>query len=86
MNLFYASAILMAIAAVSVFARIAIRKRRERIEEEQYEAFVQSMVPFCHCEFDCPCESVLCGAMCDEKKYADDDDFYDEREDENRDF
>lgn len=34
----------------------------------EYQAFVESMVKYCRCEFDRPCEGVLCGGLCDEKK------------------
>lgn len=71
MNLLYASTILLTIAAVAVLARIAIKNRSKRIEEEEYQKFIESCVPDCHCEYDCPCDGVLAGGLCDEKRELD---------------
>lgn len=35
-------------------------------ETEEYQKFVESMVPYCHCVTNRPCEGVLAGGMCDE--------------------
>lgn len=32
---------------------------------EEYAKFVQSMVPYCHCEGSRPCDGVLAGGPCD---------------------
>lgn len=34
-------------------------------ESIQYEAFVESMLAFCHCSGCRPCDGVLAGGMCD---------------------
>lgn len=35
-------------------------------ETEQYQRFVASMVPHCHCRANnCPCDGVLAGGPCD---------------------
>lgn len=36
--------------------------------EERYAAFVESMVPLCHCHCyrDRPCDGVLAGGLCDD--------------------
>lgn len=31
------------------------------------------MAQYCHCEYDCPCESVLYGGLCEMKKESFDD-------------
>lgn len=39
-----------------------------------YQRFVESMLPHCHCEIDRPCDGVLAGGLCDGRR--------DEREDD----
>jgi hypothetical protein len=35
-------------------------------ESEEYQRFVESMIPHCHCrERDRPCDGVLAGGLCD---------------------
>lgn len=35
-------------------------------ESEEYQRFVESMVPYCHCKAsNCPCDGVLAGGLCD---------------------
>jgi hypothetical protein len=45
----------------------------------EYAAFVESMVPFCHCARMRPCDGVLAGGMCDDIQ---EDDFRDWDNDE----
>lgn len=33
--------------------------------ERDYQTFVESMVPHCHCDRDRPCDGVLAGGLCD---------------------
>jgi hypothetical protein len=35
-------------------------------ESLQYAAFVESMVPFCYCAQNRPCDGVLAGGICDD--------------------
>lgn len=35
-------------------------------DSPEYQAFVDSMVPFCHCARMRPCDGVLAGGMCDD--------------------
>ncbi len=44
----------------------------------EYQAFVESMVKHCHCEYDQPCEGVLSGGLCDRKTKRRDFDEHDE--------
>lgn len=37
-------------------------------ESEEYQKFVESMVPHCRCEFDQPCDGVLAGGPCDQRR------------------
>lgn len=47
-------------------------------ETEEYQKFVESMVPHCRCEFDRPCDGVLAGGLCDQKKEPErHDEYYD---------
>lgn len=34
-------------------------------EDPGYQAFVESMAPFCHCFDGGPCDGVLAGGLCD---------------------
>ena len=35
-------------------------------ESEEYQRFVESMVPYCHFKAsNCPCDGVLAGGLCD---------------------
>lgn len=36
---------------------------------EEYQRFVESMVEHCRCEFDRPCDGVLAGGLCDDRKH-----------------
>lgn len=48
--------------------------KHEISEEEQYQNFVDSMVPFCHCtDHNRPCDGVLAGGLCDNIQDTDDD-------------
>lgn len=51
-------------------------------ESEEYDRFVESMVPHCHCrESNRPCDGVLAGGICDDIKdepESEDDDGCDE--------
>lgn len=38
---------------------------RDITEDEEYEKFVESMVPYCHCARNQPCDGVLAGGLCD---------------------
>lgn len=41
-------------------------KEQDPFESAEYQKFVESMVPHCHCrERDRPCDGVLAGGMCD---------------------
>jgi hypothetical protein len=51
-------------------------------ENPDYQEFVQSMVKFCHCEYDKPCDSVLAAGPCEKKKFSIDDLFDDDDLDE----
>jgi hypothetical protein len=42
----------------------------------EYQAFVESMVKHCCCEYDKPCEGVLSGGLCDRKTSRRDFDTY----------
>lgn len=58
-----------------------LRRRRynDRKEELDYEAFVQSLVPHCHCDFhNSPCEGLLCGGPCDQMRSTRNDDEVDD--------
>lgn len=46
-------------------------------DSPEYQAFVESMVPFCHCAQNRPCDGVLAGGICDDIQ---DDDLFDETE------
>ena len=35
---------------------------------EEYEKFVLSMIPYCHCEGERPCDGVLAGGLCDGRR------------------
>lgn len=39
---------------------------RDITEDEEYQKFVESMVPYCHCSAQHrPCDGVLAGGLCD---------------------
>lgn len=38
-------------------------------ESEEYQKFVESMIPHCRCDFDKPCDGVLAGGPCDLKMW-----------------
>lgn len=44
-------------------------KEQDPYDTPEHEAFIDEMTTHCHCEFDCPCEGVLCGGLCDQKKH-----------------
>lgn len=35
-------------------------------DTDEYQAFVDSMVPYCHCARNRPCDGVLAGGICDD--------------------
>lgn len=37
-------------------------------ESEEYQKFVEGMIPLCHCEYDQPCDGVLAGGLCERKR------------------
>lgn len=37
----------------------------EIFNSEEYAKFVESMVSYCHCAHDRPCDGVLAGGLCD---------------------
>ena len=45
-------------------------KSEDPYESEEYLAFVESMTKLCQCEppHSCPCDGVLAGGLCDEKR------------------
>jgi hypothetical protein len=43
-------------------------KSDEQIYDEEYAKFVASMVQYCKCEIDQPCDGVLAGGLCDQQK------------------
>jgi hypothetical protein len=47
---------------------------KDILETEDYQKFVDSMVPFCHCtDHNRPCDGVLAGGLCDNVQDTDDD-------------
>lgn len=50
---------------------------RDITEDEEYEKFVESMVPYCRCARNQPCDGVLAGGLCDniqdDPEWGDDD-------------
>ena len=46
-------------------------------ESDEYAAFVESMIPYCHCARNRPCDGVLAGGLCDDIQ----DDLFDEDRD-----
>lgn len=34
-------------------------------QSEEYQKFVESMIPYCRCSHDQPCDGVLAGGICD---------------------
>lgn len=40
-------------------------------DDPDYQAFVASMVKYCSCEYDCPCDSVLAAGPCERKTRED---------------
>lgn len=38
---------------------------RDITEDEEYQKFVESMVPYCRCSRNQPCDGVLAGGLCD---------------------
>ena len=51
-------------------------------ESEDYQRFVESMVPYCHCKADnCPCDGVLAGGLCDGITDDERDTIFDDYED-----
>lgn len=55
-------------------------KEEDPYESEEYQRFVESMVPHCHCaERHRPCDGVLAGGLCDNMQ--DDPDRNDEEDD-----
>lgn len=49
-------------------------------DDEGYSAFVASMEKFCHCDYNCPCDGVLAGGPCDERREQVDE--YDESDED----
>lgn len=55
-------------------------KPENPFESEEYEQFVQSMVPYCRCkESNRPCDGVLAGGLCDDVQEPPED--YEDRDD-----
>lgn len=45
---------------------INLQSPRDITEDESYQLFIESMIPFCHCSSQyCPCDGVLAGGLCD---------------------
>lgn len=44
---------------------IAGSASEEIFNSEEYAKFVESMVSYCHCAHDRPCDGVLAGGLCD---------------------
>jgi len=38
-------------------------------EDEEYIQFIKDSLKYCECDYDRPCNSVLCGGICEEKRY-----------------
>ena len=51
-------------------------------ESEEYQRFVESMVPHCHCRAsNCPCDGVLAGGLCDNMTDDERESLFDDAED-----
>ncbi len=37
-------------------------------DDPDYQKFITSMLPFCRCDYDRPCDGVLAGGPCDHKE------------------
>ena len=49
-----------------------LRRKDEWLERKHYDEFCLSVSKYCRCEYDV-CDSVLCGAPCEERISRDDD-------------
>jgi len=50
----------------SDIAQESVPPQRDITEDEEYQKFVESMVPYCHCSAQHrPCDGVLAGGLCD---------------------
>src|SRR5438105_3778791 len=49
-------------------------------DDPEYQAFVASMMKYCRCEYDFPCDAVLAGGPCERKRHQGLDDYDFDRE------
>lgn len=55
-------------------------KDEAQIYTEEYQKFINSMIPLCRCSHDQPCDGLLAGGPCDNNQGSFDDDYRDDDE------
>lgn len=45
----------------------------EQENDEEYQKFVDSMIPHCRCSHDKPCDGLLAGGICDNLQWTNED-------------
>jgi len=62
-------------------SNVSLTLEQDPYESDEYAAFVESMIPLCHCVGHRPCDGVLAGGICDDiqddgrEELGDQDDF-----------